>query len=165
MGGSGWSYFVPFQTDINQAFQELKESTFQNGEYFTELEFLKGFVEFMQEQLSPESISQTQERIAQLQNQPSPSSIEELLQMNAENGTHSIIDMEGISETPDFGRITPFSPQDLIDLFGTEKPTREMAEEKLDEIGRRCKKWQGIYFTVFQNNLPSEILFIGVSGD
>lgn len=165
MGASSWSYIVPYQIDISRAFQELKESVFRKGEYYTEAKFLAGMEKVMQERLSPESFHHFQETKTQLQNQPSPATIQELLQMNGNSGTHSIIDMEGVSITPEFGKVTPFSPQDLIDLFNTDKPTREMAEEKLSEIQERCEIWQGIYFIVFQNNSPSEILFAGISGD
>jgi len=34
MGASGWSYFVPYQPDIQKALQELREVVFQRGGYY-----------------------------------------------------------------------------------------------------------------------------------
>jgi hypothetical protein len=33
MGSSGWSYFTPYQEDIAQALQELRQRVFEAGEY------------------------------------------------------------------------------------------------------------------------------------
>jgi hypothetical protein len=33
MGASGWRYFVPYQPDIQQALQELREDVFKRGEF------------------------------------------------------------------------------------------------------------------------------------
>jgi hypothetical protein len=34
MGASGWSYKVPFQSDINKALQELRQKVFEAGDYY-----------------------------------------------------------------------------------------------------------------------------------
>jgi hypothetical protein len=39
MGASGWSYFVPYQSDIEQALQELRQAVFERGAYYKPAEF------------------------------------------------------------------------------------------------------------------------------
>jgi hypothetical protein len=45
MGASGWSYFVPYQPDINKALQELRQKVFQEGDYFKPAEWQKRLYE------------------------------------------------------------------------------------------------------------------------
>lgn len=33
MGASGWSYFIPYQNDIAQALQNLRQKIFEDGDY------------------------------------------------------------------------------------------------------------------------------------
>ena len=167
MGASSWSYFVPFQDDVNEALQELRRNVFQNDEYYTEAKFLTSMLneKGVRERLSPESIQRFQDRMMQLRDQPPPSTIQELMQINGDSGTHSIIDIQGVSERPEFRKISPLPSQILVKLFGTERPIREIVEQKISEIQVLCGTWQGVYVIVFQNDLPSEILFTGVSGD
>jgi hypothetical protein len=165
MGASGWAYFVPYQVDINQALQNLRGSVFHSGEYFTEANFLAMVIEKTQDRMPPETLRRFLDRLARLKKKARPSTIQELMRVNGENGTHSIIDIEGISEISEFGKVAPLSSQQLMQLFGTEKPTREMVEMKIGEIQDLFTRWEGGFFTVFQNGLPSEICFVGVSGD
>jgi hypothetical protein len=182
MGASGWSYFVPYQTDISKALQDLREAVFQKGEYY-----LRDFSEndMMFDELSPSDLDLTEEEkadyLAALPGQqvlpeerqalPKPTSIEALLQWNAEDGTHSIIDINKITPTPDFGAAAPLSNEELKRIFGTEKPTREMIKSKekdfavflQEELGR--SRWQGTYIVIYKENQPVEIYFIGYSGD
>lgn len=165
MGASGWAYFVPYQVDTNRALQELRKSVFQSGEYYSEAKLLSTTLESMRERVQAEMLQQFQNRLSQLQNQPKPQTIEELLEMNGESGTHSILDIDGISKTTSFGKIAPLSPQQLRRLFGSEEPTREKVEKTIVEIQSLCRRWEGVFLCVFQNGLPSEICFVGVSGD
>jgi hypothetical protein len=165
MGASGWTYFVPYEVDINQALQKLRESVFLSGEYFSEAKFLAMVIETTQERMPLKTLQRFQAELTQVKDKPRPRNIQELLQMNGENGTHSIIDIDGVSEGSGFGKVAPLSPQHLMKFFGTERPTREMIEGKTDEVLGLCQRWEGVYFVVFQNGSPSEICFIGVSGD
>jgi hypothetical protein len=93
-----------------------------------------------------------------------PSTIEEALEIADADGTASILDIERISDEPDFGCAAPFSAKELIQFFGTEKPTRddvEQAEDYWDDIERG----QARYAVVFADGKPSEIYFAGYSYD
>ena len=72
--------------------------------------------------------------------------------------------MERISDTPDFGAVTPLQKEELLELFGTDKPTREMLEAN-DDLFEPIERGQGIYIIVYKDEQPSEIFFAGYSYD
>ena len=182
MGASGWSYFVPYQTDISKALQDLREAVFQKGEYYLR-DVSENDLSF--DDVSPSGLDLTEEErsdyltilqgrqslLEERETLPKPTSIETLLQWNAEEGTHSIIDIEQVAQAPSFGVVAPLSNEEIKSFFGTEKPTRTMVENKegaltvflQNELGR--SRWQGTYIVVYKENEPTEIYFTGYSGD
>jgi hypothetical protein len=97
-------------------------------------------------------------------------SIEELLEEQGESGTHSILDIQQISAEPEFGAICLMPSKELIRLFGTDKPTRKMVEARLGDYDLVehplvSERWQGIYFTIYRDDKPDGIFFMGTSGD
>jgi hypothetical protein len=84
MGASGWYYFVPFDPDPQAALQRLREDVFRRGQYFT-----------------PKTKKPGRLRSAQAPGSPkSPRSIDELLMLCKESGTHSILDVDRLVTTP-----------------------------------------------------------------
>jgi hypothetical protein len=161
MDASGWAYFTPYQPDINKALQDLRQKEFEAGSYHFPVELHLSVEEY--ESMSKEALDA---RIAELKEiQERPRSIQELLRINADAGTHSIIDIESISDVPDFGTAAPLSEQQLLRLFNTEKPTRPMIEAKADELEGLRYRWQGTYVIVYKDGRPDEIYFTGFSGD
>ncbi len=146
MGASGWAYLVPYQSDINTALQELREAVFKSGAYYTESAFLEMIDEDLVEKyVPPDFFQQFKEALRSLRSEPQrpkPRTIAELLEMNGENGTHSIIDINGIASAPSFGRAAPLSHQQLMGLFGTDQPTRSMVEQKADELQSLRSSWE-----------------------
>lgn len=94
-------------------------------------------------------------------------SIEYAREIAGESGTHSILDIEATSTARRFGRATPLSHDELIALFGTDKPARDAAreKEKVGELFSLRDSWEAAYFPVFEGDQPSEIVFCGRSGD
>jgi hypothetical protein len=45
MGATGWSYFVPYQQDINVALEELNDDVFKQGQYEQSFNFNQNEVE------------------------------------------------------------------------------------------------------------------------
>ncbi|HEX2998427.1 MAG TPA: hypothetical protein VHP14_26615 [Anaerolineales bacterium] len=45
MGASDWSYFIPYQQDLNKALQQLKEDLFQKGQYERPIGFAPNEIE------------------------------------------------------------------------------------------------------------------------
>ena len=80
------------------------------------------------------------------------------------DGTRSILDMERVSDDPDYGSITAVSDEDLVDLFGTSRPTREMIEST-DDLFEALERGQGVYIVAYRDDKPSEIFFAGYSFD
>ncbi|HVU15279.1 MAG TPA: hypothetical protein VHD32_00025 [Candidatus Didemnitutus sp.] len=181
MGASTWSYLVPYAESPDQALQRLREDVFRQRKYgdgipsademraqFEKL-FGGGQDPAMRAQLEA-SIVKIEELRSQIPRMPEPRSIEELLMQRAESGTHSILDIQGISPVPEFGAVSPMPGDDLVRIFGTSEPTREMVEallgdERLMEHPLVSKRWQGVFFAVYGGGRPVEFCFVGTSGD
>jgi hypothetical protein len=184
MGATGWSYFVPYQQDINAALEELKDKVFKQGQYEHPFDFERNEIEGQLDYLAsvygslPEEIQEHTDQFLELaraaakQQRPkrTPKSIEQLLGQCGTEGTHSILDIERISSTPGFGAIAPFPHEKLLELFGTEQPTRDMVEKwsaRIDspDAEPSYERWEGIYISVYKDGKPVEIYFEGCSGD
>ena len=143
MGASTWDYFTDYEDDAGAALQKLREKVFREGQY----------------EWKPKPDSSM-----------NPRTIDDLCEERGESGTHSILDIQGVSPEPEFGAVCPMPVVRLQELFDTDQPTRKMLEEKqgdeeLIEDPVVSERWQGIYFTVYRDGRPNEIYFIGTSGD
>ena len=147
MGGHEWFYFVDYEPDINAALQKLREREFRAGRYNP----VTWFPEFP---VGPDS--------------PAPgaqhASIDEALEEADADGTRSILDMMRVADEPDFFAVAPVPPEDLVHLFGTDKPTREMLEGS-EGLSDTLERGQGVYVVVYKDDAPSEIFFAGYSFD
>jgi hypothetical protein len=183
VGASGWSYFVPHQQDINKALQELRDEVFKQGQYQEphepndeELEVAKAYLA----SLSPDPEKTRKEIDALLalskalggprKPRRAPKTIKQLLKQCAEEGTHSILDIERVSSQPELGAVVPLSRQQLLDFFGTDRPTRSMVEKwaaRVESLEAEplYGRWEGIYIIVYKDSQPDEIYFEGCSGD
>jgi hypothetical protein len=94
-----------------------------------------------------------------------PETIEELLEMVAEDGTHSVLDIEQTGSRLGFGVAAPLSPRQVARYFGTEQPTHEQVERNWGDVSERLDRWQAYYVTVYRDGQPHEYAFIGCSGD
>jgi hypothetical protein len=175
MGASDWNYFAPYQKNISKALQELREAVFQRGQYYQRPPYWQNmtFEEFLppDPDLTEEDKADYLAEFQKLQTLPEPTSIETLIQWNAEDGTHSIIDIDEIAPTPSFGTAAPLSNEALERFFGTDKPTREMIESQASDLGVFLQqemgrsRWEGTYIVVYKDSEPDEIYFTGYSGD
>jgi hypothetical protein len=165
MGASGWQYIVAYEPDINNALQSLRQREFKAGRYFKRLEFLNLVIE--QGSLSPEQGRQLKPTLDDLRTWPMPRTISELQEQNVEDGTHSILDIELITDIPDYGTASPLTPDQLLEVFGTKRPSLERVIEKAraGELARFRQRWQGLYVIAYNNGEPSDIFFCGYSGD
>jgi hypothetical protein len=147
MGGHEWFYFVDYEPDVGAALQKLREREFRAGRYNP----VTWFPEFP---VGPDS--------------PAPgarhASMEEALEEADADGTRSILDMMRVADEPDFFAVAPLPPEDLFELFGTDKPTRDMVEAG-DELFDNLERGRGVYLVVYKDGQPSEIFFAGYSFD
>ncbi len=93
-----------------------------------------------------------------------PASPEEALEMMDADGTGSILDIEQITSTPDFCCAAPFTSDELEEYFGTERPTREDLDIG-DMFWDELERGQARYMTVYENDSPKELYFVGYSFD
>lgn len=93
-----------------------------------------------------------------------PATIEEALENSDADGTRSILDMTHLADEPEFFAVAPMPPDQLVQWFGTEKPTREMIERHMD-FYEDIDRGQGVYIIVYKDGKPSEIFFGGYSFD
>ena len=166
MGASGWRYFVPYQSDIKKALNDLREQVFQSGKYYKREPFWQHTYESEYDDAPDEDVRQDLlEWLRTMKAMKEPTTIEELFLWNGEDGTHSILDINDVSDMPDFGTISPLSQEELMLYFGTHEPTKAMVEQKAIEIMQLRKSWQGTYVIVYKDRLPYEIFITGFSGD
>ncbi len=182
---------MPYQADISAALQRLRQDVFARGDYLTAGEMLevmdweaaaKQNAEWARNPELPPEVRESYLKAASkyrklhwarvLAPRPAPAakprSIEELLEQEAENGTHSILDISCISSRPRFGAITPFPASKLVYYFNSDKPTHAVIEDRYEWGSLEkftSKRWQGIYIIAYRDEQPDEIFFAGCSGD
>jgi hypothetical protein len=94
-----------------------------------------------------------------------PETIEELLEMVAEDGTHSILDIERTAARKEFGAAIPLPSREAMRFFGTERPDHDQVESKWADVAEKLERWEAYYVTIWKDGDPHEYAFIGCSGD
>lgn len=117
--------------------------------------------------------------------------IEELLEAQEEDGTHSIIDMARVVDQPappppdratdeqallaalagggtSYGIVFRMSDDELLKCFSTTTPTRSAVAQAEDSAYSLCPRGTGRYTVVYDDDktdTPTWLYFVGVSGD
>jgi hypothetical protein len=147
MGASPYWYFVPYEQDFNTALEKLREKEFKAGRYYPAV-------------LMPEF------PITKSTKSPGAkhASIEQAMEDAAENGTASILDMNAVSLEDDYcvARILP--DEELIKLFGTDKPERNQVENNF-ELFDLLDRGKGLCIPIYKDAKPDELFFAGYSFD
>jgi hypothetical protein len=180
VGASGWHVRVPYQDDICTALQRARQDAYDRGEFYrqepnelarsmSEQEYVAWGVA-QSEGLVPEVEGweptwdeyRDEWRAAQV-NVTGPDS---LLDAQPFSGTHSIIDMTQIAEEPDYNVVAAVPADELLRLFGTARPSAaEIEAAILQGSLRGFARWHGMFLIAFTDDQPSEIFFVGYSGD
>lgn len=147
MGGHPYWYFVDYDSDVNKALRDLREREFRAGRYNPAIPFIN----FPLSSASPTP-------------GPKHKSIEAALKASAEDGTRSILDIEKVGTKRDYSVSVPLEQSVLQSLYGTTQPTRGMVENNLDFF-EPMERGHCIYFAVYKDGKPHEILFAGYSFD
>ncbi len=147
MGASGWAYYVGYEADMNNALASLRNAVFRGGKFET-----------------PNDLTEMKREYPGILD-----SIETLVEACGESGTHSILDINGLSENPEFGKVSRLSDSLLREYFGTNRPTKEDVEETKSLLFQKLPSivgtWGGLYLTVYRGESASEVFIIGMSGD
>ena len=105
MGGHPWWYLVPFEKDAAKSLGALRQREFKAGRY-NPAEPFPGFP------VDPRHTPGCKH-----------ASIDEAREDSDANGTRSILDVSRISERPDYDAVARLHDDELMELFGTTKPT------------------------------------------
>src|SRR4051794_29749395 len=147
MGSEPYWYVVKYQPDLDAALQELRRREFMAGRYNP----VMPHIEFP---ITPQS--------------PAPGarhpSIAAALRASDADGTRSILDIDHISDIPDFSAACPLSDVTIQELYGTTRPTREQVEDDmafLDDIERG----EAVFSVLWKDGQPDEVMFAGYSCD
>ncbi len=128
MAAMGWTYYAPYQADVHQAFQQVRQEAEESG----------GNDEIFQQLANGEW--------------------DEDLAASVEGETGTIYDLL---------EVEIFPAEVLISYFGTAYPTRQQAEMTFarEEIWARIPRDRGYYAILYDNGIPTEYLFVGMTGD
>jgi hypothetical protein len=146
MGGHPWWYLVPYEGDVANSLATLRAREFKAGRYNPAESFPRFPVD--------------------LRHAPGckHSSIDEAREDAGADGTRSILDVSHISAKPDYGAVAPLDEDEIMEFFGTIKPTAANLED-VDELFDQIERGQGVYVIVHENGEPSQIFFAGYSYD
>lgn len=147
MGSSPYWYFVDYEDDFNAALLKLREKEFKAGRY-------NPVVPFPEFPISEDSLSPGAQH----------ESIEEALEDALDEGTRSILDLAIVGCMDDFCIARVLEAEELIDFFGTDKPTQEMVED-CDELYDSIDRGKGVCIPIYQNDVPVKLFFMGYSFD
>ena len=145
MGAQPWYYFVPYNPDPTKALNALREREFKAGRYYPVLRTL----DFHASPFGPGA---------------GHSSIEQAVRAAGETGTRSIMDMTAIDTNHRPGILVELSSIRLVQLYGSTIPTHEMVVSNMDFFSD-LDRGQGVFFTVFAEDKPTELFFAGYSYD
>jgi hypothetical protein len=146
MGAHPWYYFVPYEKDIGKALETLRELEFRAGRY---------------NPAQPFPVFPADPRHSPGNRH---ASIEAARAASGADGTRSILDMIRIGARPDFGAVAPLDAAELMDLFGTVKPSRADVEAN-EELFEQMERGQGLYIVIYEKDEPSQVYFAGYSYD
>jgi hypothetical protein len=178
MGASVWVYVTPYQPDPEAALQRLRDEVFARGEYYkpwdpnsllrlplTQAPPWELASMSPGERVSMEEFYQSLPPPGPASPSPLPATIQELLELNAGSGTHTIPDIIRTSDHPDLAAASPLGEGVLIASYGTSQPTREQVASRPLVLGGRLERWHAVYFAVYKHGHPDEIVFMGCTGD
>jgi hypothetical protein len=147
MGAHPYWYYVDYQPDLNKALQDLRQREFRAGRYNPVIPFLH----FPIDATSPSPGNQHP-------------TIEDAMGDADADGTRSILDILAIGDEPDFCLACPLEDEQLLELYGTTQPSREMIEQN-DDFLEELERGHAVYIIAYAQGIPKEIYFAGYSFD
>jgi hypothetical protein len=146
MGGHPWWYLVPYEKDVANSLETLRQREFKAGRYNPAEDFPR----------FPVDLNHAPGR--------KHSSIDAAREDSDADGTRSILDVSRVGAEPDYDVVASLPDDALVEFFGTTKPTAEDVEGA-DELFEDIERGQGIYVVVYDNDRPSQVFFAGYSYD
>lgn len=149
MGAEPYWYFEKYNDNVDATLQALRQREFKAGRYHPVIMFPSELFP-----IGPHS--------------PAPgaqhASIEDAMEDAAEEGTRSILDLDHVSDEPEFCAVAPLPNEMLDELYGTTQPSRAMVEPNMDFL-EDIERGQGVHIILYNDGKPEEICFAGYSFD
>jgi hypothetical protein len=140
MGASGWSYFTPYEEDVDDALRTLRNRVFDRA-------FPHGSPD------RPKSIAAYVKSCGE----DGTHSILDILRADAQCAS---------GEMDDFATAFPLFPAEHEELFGKKKPTRADIRKVSAALMEMRPRWQATWVVVHDDRgTPVEYVFTGFSGD
>ncbi len=89
-----------------------------------------------------------------------PASIEKAIELGAESGTGSLLDIVTVSEAPEICAVCPVDTEELLEFFGTERPTIEQIEKSVS-FWASFDRGEARAITLYEKDQPARICFAG----
>ena len=181
MGASCWMTIVPYEDDFGDALWQARRQVFQNGDYqppygmtreeagrLSDEDIQAATAEFFG--IGPDELADLNDRAPEGLEPPAPrddldKQIIRMLNMTMDAGSHSILDIWRVDREAGFGVVVPLAEAETLQIFGTLTPSRSQVEQAQQELWDRCPRWQGVLVVAYDAAKPSEICFLGASGD
>ncbi len=183
MGASEWSRKVPYQADLAAALRQAREDAYREGDFYraepdprarqmSEDAYVAAEVAAMRAQLvaafGEEEAGDPDDEMAREAWHAAQIDVtgpDSLLASQPFSGTHSIIDMTGVADEPEAGKVAPLPGDDLDRWFGTRRPDAAAVERALRDGLSGFARWHGAYVIAYGGDDPDKIYFFGWSGD
>ena len=94
---------------------------------------------------------------------PQHASIADAVEAADADGTRSILDLNRVADEPDFFTAARMPDEDLMEFFGTTRPTREQVED--GDFWEDLERGHGLYVVLYKDGEPDELFFAGYSFD
>jgi hypothetical protein len=156
-----WHYFVPYQSDVNKALQDLRIDVFAQKAFYTDALPMREWLNRDRDRLSSEMVEVIEKRIAYFEAIPEPATIDELIENDNPRSTRSILDVDRVAPRPEYGAVAVMPDELAREIFGTHRPSRSQAEENFEHAFRAIDA--NYFLLLYEGGSPSEIMFIGHS--
>jgi hypothetical protein len=149
MGGEAYWYVVDYQPDIRAALNALRQREFLAGRYNPVVPFPGELLPINAQSPAPGAAH---------------ASIQEAVEAAEEDGTRSILDIERISQRPQYNSSCALTDNELTRLFGRTTPSLD-AIQNCDEFWDGLERGQARHIVIHGPSGPSHIFFAGYSFD
>ena len=177
MGGSGWWCATAYRPELADALAGARQEVFEAGTYVHGwdllpvlrgmlAEDLAGLVELGVDGAGGAIPGVPEDSIEHLAAGGQPRSIEEALFWAQEDGTHSLIDIQAVAAEPQLFALAPLGDAEVAALCGSATPSPADVEARIDDLMERIEqRWTALAITAYVDGAPTQIYFVGASGD
>jgi hypothetical protein len=142
---SAYWYFVPFDTDVRRALDELRKREFEAGRYYP---------------VVPRLYS-GDPNLRLVSPGPRHASVAQAVAAAGDDGTRSILDIDDLATDLAFGVAAPLGERTLREVFDSCTPTHDEVEEQVAELLEDLAPGQCGYLVVYDDDEPAELFFVG----